>query len=169
MNGEQVEECISKIIGLSTEFRGVYLNNHIPDKFIYGKNIFFIVNTIIDPIKERIGHYVLFYIQGGDLSNHVELIFGDSYGFHPNFYGGKIKEFFNSYPFSSKCLFDHEIQQDTSMVCGIYTIFFSHKLFKNIPLKTIKKYFGCNKKRNDSLMLCYFRKIMGIDFETYIR
>ena len=168
MNGEQVEECISKISGLAKSFCGVHLNSYIPEKFIYDRNIFFIVNTIVDPSKEQIGHYVIFYITGGEGTGHVQLIFGDSYGFHPNFYGGKIKEFFNSYPSPSICLFNREVQQETSLVCGIYCIFFGHRLFKNKSLKGIKNYFGCNKKHNDSLMLKYFHNTIGVDFSSYI-
>ena len=162
MNGGHLIECIRIIPGLSHEFGGIFLNSNIPPKLKKSRNLFFIVNTIKDPIMEKIGHWVLFYIKD------YKLYFFDSYGITPDWYGGDIAEFYYNHQFPSECVIRYELQQDSSFVCGIYCLFFCQKMYKNCPIKTIKNYFGCNKKNNDSLMMKYFYHVMGINFEKFI-
>lgn len=163
MNGEEIINCIQRIPGLSMEFGGIYMNDFLPDTLKKRKNVFFIINSIQDPMTETAGHWLLVYIR-----NFCAYFF-DSYAMTPSVYGGAVFNFFKSYPYATLCVFKRELQQENSVVCGIYTIFFSHKIFSNTALPKIKSYFGTNRKVNDSKMLNYFYRLTGRSFHSTIQ
>ena len=158
MNGDEIINCIRRIPGLNAEFGGVYMNNFIPSTLKNRKNVFFIINSIQDPTTESFGHWLLVYI------HNYQLNYFDSYGLDPSLYGGALFEFIKNYPKTTLNVFSRELQQENSIVCGIYTIFFSHKMFTRTALKNIKSYFGKNRKSNDAKMLNYFLKLTGKSF-----
>ena len=162
MNGEEIINCIQRIPGLSVEFGGIFMNNYLPDTLKRRRNVFFIINSIQDPTTEAVGHWLLVYIR------NFCAYFYDSYGMNPSIYGGAVFNFFKTYPYSTLCVFKRELQQENSLVCGIYTIFFSHKMFTNTALSKIKLYFETNRKVNDSKMLNYFYKLTGRSFNSII-
>ena len=66
-------------------------------------------------------------------------------------------------------VFTRELQQENSNVCGIYTIYFSHKMFTHTALRKIKSFFGKNRRENDSKMLNYFYQLTGRSFKSTIQ
>ena len=163
MNGQEIIDVVKRIDGLSSIFAGIFLNNYIPTYLKQKRNIFFIVNTIENIQENTLGHWTMIHI-----STDKHLTFWCSYGFSVNSYGGAIKKFYHEYPYSKDCVLQREYQQNSSIVCGIYVIFFAHKMFLNIPIQKIKSYFSYNRKKNDSIMLKYFYKLTGKSFKSSI-
>ena len=163
MNGEEIINCIQRIPGSNLEFGGVYMNNYLPAILKNRRNVFFIVNSIQDPKTETYGHWIMGYIR------NYHLYFFDSYGFDSSVYGGAIFNFIKTYPHTTSNVFARELQQENSNVCGIYTIFFCHKMFTHTALGKIKSFFGKNRRENDSKMLNYFCKLTGRSFKSTIQ
>ena len=163
MDGEGIINIINRIDGLSFIFTGIYLNNYIPSHLMYRRNIFFIINTIENVEENLIGHWLMFYID--EMHN---LSFWDSYGLTPSAYFGAIAKFYSSYPYKKIIPIHRPHQQNSSMVCGIYVIFFAHNMFQNNSIRKIKSYFHCNRKKYDCLMLQYFYRLTGRSFKPMV-
>ena len=154
MNGLEIINCIEQIPCLKYSFIGVYNNKNIPVSLKYMRNGFFIVNTIYN--VNKMGHWIMYYIKD------FNIYFFDSYGSHPTEYGMCIEEFYNSYPYNKIIVFDREIQDDSSYVCGVYAIYFAYSMCNNKSINMIKKKFGKNRNKNDLFVTGFLYKLLGL-------
>ena len=157
MNGIQIVDAIQKIPNLSSKFKGCFLNNNLPYDVYKSKESFFIVNTLTQP-SNKIGHWLLFY-----KINHC-LFFFDSFSLEPLAYGGEISKFFNEYPYHKILGTNHQVQNESSYVCGAYTIFFASMMSNGYSLEKINSTFTKNTtKKNDLIVTNFLYSSIGIE------
>ena len=80
MNGYQNNNALAIMPETEYLFRRCYYNRYIPFPFFSEQSCFFVVNTISN-LNTPLGHRVVFYIKD------YNLLFIDSFGMNPNFYG----------------------------------------------------------------------------------
>ena len=112
------------------------------------------VNTVVD--TKKFGHWVLYYI------SQNRLFYFDSFAMTPKDYGFDIESFYKSYPYDKIIVFNNQIQNDKSNVCGAYTIISSYLMCKNYSLRRIKSLFTKNTRRNDSYTTSFLYSLVGI-------
>ncbi len=144
MNSYQLNEILSSNLTTKTFFKGIYDNSSVNPQLAHTKNSFFIVNTSSDP--SVMGHWVLFYI-----NEKKELFFMCSLGFKTNFYKKDINRFYHNFNGNKYHVCDYRIQQNTSLTCGAFCIYFCYHIAKNIsPLVIFKKFSKQNISRNET-------------------
>ena len=87
MNGLQIETLLMNNTTTKPYYKSCFNNNFIPKNFNFNK-YFIVINTQTD--VNLMGHWTLFYV----LNNGTTLLWFDSFGKHPSFYGGAIERFF---------------------------------------------------------------------------
>jgi len=105
------------------------------------------------------GHWILFYIKD------FRLYYFDSFGLSPIDYGWDIDHFYTTYTGYKTKVFHTAIQNDTSYVCGAYTIFISFYMSMDYSLFYIKSLFTRNRRRNDSFIVSRLYSLVGLDIE----
>lgn len=116
---------------------------------------FFIVNTSAD--SNEMGHWLLFFV-----NDRNSIIFFDSFGFDPKFYGGLIDKFsrlYNHVQIATRT----QIQHSQSLLCGSYCIFVAFYLCKGKQIDQILKPFTRrNKRKNDAIVENFTFKMLGL-------
>jgi hypothetical protein len=103
------------------------------------------------------GHWLLIFIR-----NKGSIIFFDSFGFKPSFYGGKIEEFCLLYT-RVRIGTQSQIQHSESLVCGCYCIYVGYYLCKGAGIDQILKLFTKRfKRKNDAIVENFTYKILGL-------
>ena len=98
------------------------------------------------------GHRFVLY------NKDYNILFIDSFGINPKFYGRDIKDFYALYPGCKNMMLKKPIQNEFSYVCGAYCVVTSYFLSKNYTINRFKSVFIKNT-----------RKIMLILLGIYIR
>ena len=123
MNGYQITNALANIPETERLFRGCYYNRNIPFRLFNEESCFFVVNTISN-LRTPMGHWVAFYIKD------YNLIFIDSFGMTPEFYGWDINDFYALYPGCRSKMLNKPIQNEFSYVCGAYCVVMPYLLSK---------------------------------------
>ena len=151
MNSLQIENIIQKFPCLYNVFVGCFMNNAAPVYEInHNREVCFIMNTVSNP--STMGHWVLFYLRENTL------FFFDSLARRPQFYGGFIHLIYKHFNGVKTCVFQKQIQMDTSLVCGAYCIYFALLMSKNNTIQYIKSRFGVNLYCNDLIVKRFIYK-----------
>ena len=158
MNSLQIESVVQRFSTLRNVFVGCYLNNTAPIHEINTMNeLCFIMNTISQPTK--MGHWILFYVKRNIL------YFFDSFGKHPDFYGGYISKIFKFFCGEKILVIQKELQMETSIVCGGYCILFALLMSKGHTIYYINSMFSFNKFCNDSIVKMFIYKVSRCVFD----
>ena len=75
MDNYQIVKALDLIPEVGNLFKGCFFNRNIPFSFMYERECFFIVNTLVE--LGNMGHWVLFHIKNDCL------YFFDSFGLDP--------------------------------------------------------------------------------------
>ena len=159
MNGYDILDVIGKIPMLEYYFKGCYTNSNVPKKFLYLNDGFIIVNTLTQNSESVLGHWVMY------AKKNNELFFFDSFGISPISYGGDISRLYRTFNQHKMIVFNYPIQDKSSFICGLYSIFFSFFLYvKNYSVALIRSQKIFSKtytKRNDFFVKKYIHKLTG--------
>ena len=147
MNGLQIETVIKTSSILKARYNGICTASHLNQRYM--KSGYVIVNT--SSRADIIGHWLLFFID-----NSRKLYFYDSFGKHVEYYGGAIAHFYNSYPYAKIMAITYPIQYKTSLLCGVYCLYFAHEQSRNLALKKIVSIFKRNDRRGNDLKMRKF-------------
>ena len=156
MNGLQIIQCIDEIPCLKQIFIGVYNNKTVPMTLKNIRNGFYIINTANN--VNKMGHWVMYYVKD------FTMYFFDSFGCSPSEYGLDIAKIYNLYRFKKHVVFNREIQDESSYVCGLYTLYFAYLMCNNKTIEFINKKFGKNRSKNDLFVINYINKLLGLRF-----
>jgi len=152
MNGLQLESVFRKNPFTSASYAGIFNALHVPKYLDRGK--FFVVNTSKSPLI--MGHWIAFVN-----CTREGLIFVDSLGRKPSHYKGKIAEFYEGYRGKKSVLTNVRLQQEDSLVCGAYVVYFVYFILKKYPHKRILREFTFNRKKNDTFVEYFLYKLSG--------
>ena len=151
MNGFEIHQLISGNKHTFKYYIGCYNNETLPLIPYDVEKYFLVVNTGTD--VEKMGHWVLLY------KIRKNLLWIDSFGKDPKFYGGRIKMFFHNYDGEKIFVIKKQLQSNTSLVCGAYVLYFSYKLSRENNYKKVVRNFVNDKKFNDSIVETFMFKV----------
>lgn len=152
MTGFQVIEALNRIPETRRLFRGFYFNGHLPLNLLNERTCFCVVNAITDT-ESNMGHSILFYVKD------YHLLFFDSSASEPNSYGWDIQQFYQQYPGDKSIVLSRPLQNESSYVCGAYTVVIAYFLSNNFTVEQIKSLFTENTRNNDLIISKYFALI----------
>lgn len=145
MNSLQLLNIVNQDPHLKEQFLGIFASDQLPEK-ITSKPCALIVNT--DPSDQPGQHWVAIYV-----SKEGSLEYFDSFGFYP--FIDSFKTFINNNcsdgSFNAK-----RLQSETSMVCGLYCIYFLVHRARNISLKQILSKFDAKDYCSNDTIVCQF-------------
>ena len=145
--------CLSNPITKNVYLGCIVTNNFIFDVKKYG---FSIINTNIS--SEGMGHWVLI------VNFKNKIIFFDSFGNTPDYYGNSLSHFALKYKPEIVCTY--QIQANKSLTCGVYCIYFAYYLYKNKTLKSILKPFSKRLfKNNEKIILRFYFTLTGARYD----
>ncbi len=127
MNGVEIEFGLQGSLGKKIRFLGCYWIDDIPRLLNLSKNYpsVFILNTLSKDDKTSVlGHWIALYV------NYMDGTLGyfDSYNLDPKHYSIPLHDFIQSSPHITVYRLSYRLQGIHSVVCGIYTMLFSHLL-----------------------------------------
>ena len=161
MDVRELELGLRGNLGDKAQYTGIYTSDNIPYIQETPQPIVFIVNTLKSTADTRIlGHWVSFYLE------YPRLIFFDSYGFHPYLYGESFKRIIDLYKTKGmECIyFNKQLQPNTSVKCGLYTLFFIHYTSHytiDAFIDTYFNIFSSSLEENDRIVTHYYFKYMN--------
>ena len=118
MDNHQINFILTHFNHKKYIYLGCFAND---DTFLLDYNLsdnFFVLNTLNSSDIKNIGHWVGYFEQ-----NHT-LYYIDSFAMCPSTYGGVIKQIYEKYAYKIRKLPSFQIQNDSSLLCGAYLIFF---------------------------------------------
>lgn len=130
---------------MKSVFLGCYPANSMPMHRING---FMIINTS----AKTYGHWLLFY-----RVDESTIIFFDSFGYHPNFYGGNISTYTREY--NVKVINKIQLQSSNSHVCGAFVLYIAYNIYCGRNIETILRRFSMDTMRNDNLVENFIMRI----------
>ena len=144
MNGLQIQKCMESDPHIRPQFQGVYAMDLLPT-YVERKPSCIVLNS--DRSQYAGTHWMGVYFK-----NDVEssCVFFDSLGHPPSNYDKLLGNFLernsSHVHYNKRCL-----QSPTSMVCGLYVLYFSFCMCRNMPFESIlsQDIFGLNSDVND--------------------
>ena len=98
----------------------------------------------------------MFYIK------EYKLLFIDSSGMNPIFYGWDINDFYALYPRRKSMVLSKPVQNEFPYVCGGCCVVIPYLLSKNYTIKRVKSLFTENTRKNDAYATGYLYLLVGI-------
>jgi len=144
MNTAEITHLIGQDLKLTKIFLGVFPSDKLPP--IKGKRQCLIANT--DDSSQPGQHWVAFY---ADKNGTIEYF--DSFGREP--YIDSFIDYLKMHDTESVRFNARHLQNDDSMVCGIYCLYYLYYKARGVSLKRILKAFSRNYHRND-ITVCSF-------------
>ena len=125
---------------------GVYAKDNLPDKIVTTRGpLAMIVNSAnASSIGE---HWMLIFIY----PSRKQLIFWDSLGHSPSFYGGELEKWVNVAGYNV-ITSQRPVQSKHSIYCGLFVMFVLYFLSRGVSLSVIMKKFASNTNKNDWLV-----------------
>jgi Ulp1 protease family, C-terminal catalytic domain len=155
MNTKQINTILKKNKFSKMKFGGVYSSNCLP---LIAKFNGYIIN--LDENSERGSHWVAIYF-----TNERKAEYFDSYGLPP--FLPNILTFLNrnstSWIFNVKTL-----QNENTVVCGQYCIYFILHKCHNINLNNIVNAFNSSKNMNDKKVYKFVKQLTTLKFKFRI-
>ena len=155
MDTHDLLKCLHKqTLGTKITFLGVFCSDQLLTLDIPSKSFMLISNILKshDP-PDTMGHWIVIY---GD---RHKVVFLDSLGFPPSFYGEAFTHFMGKVK-GSMYAFKEGFQVPNSLTCGLYSIFFihytSHHGLKKCLKYTYNHFEPSKKMENDMLIKKYF-------------
>lgn len=156
MNTEQIYRAIERHLGSYRNFIGVYLSDNLEWIKREKEPVVFIVNTLrmSDPAT-LMGHYIVLYYD----KKRKFVYFIDSYNFDKQLYNTEINRFCTGLTVE---YLPFRLQNFKSLVCGLYSIFFTVILTREGVRgidQVVRLYFKRGKfKYNDAIVTKYCYK-----------
>ena len=163
MNGYEIERGLKDVLGDNIIFLGCYwmedASSILRSAVTKSRPCVIILNTIKKNAKEGLmGHWISIYINYGNLT----LGYFDSYNLEPELYSRGMSKFLRDKPWSLYKL-SYRIQGISSLVCGVYTMYYVYLLSRHSLKKSFahihKKFKKHQYKNNDKLILRIAYKI----------
>lgn len=145
MNAMEIESGLMDVMGDRIVFLGCHPQNKISDLLNLSrghvKPVVFILNTHSAPTDE-LGHWITIYI------NYQSLILGyfDSYNLHPSLHSLTLHHFMQRHPYFTIQRLRYRLQGAQSLVCGIYSMYFSYQLSHHDINRVLQCIHGTFKK-----------------------
>ena len=155
MDNHQINYILSHFNPKKYIYLGCFAND---DNFLLDYNLsdnFFVLNTLNSSDNRDIGHWIGYFEK-----NNI-LYFVDSFGMCPSAYGGVIKQIYEKYAYKIRMLPSFQIQNESSLLCGGYVIFFFNKLIENYKPTMIMRKFRQSLSRNDAFIELYIIRIIN--------
>ena len=162
MNGLELTCILSSMNETKYIFKGCFMNDDCNIfMFMHEKNCCFVMNSEQNP--HIMGHWLFFSIERGSL------FFVDSYGKHPQVYGGMIHHFFSEFKGSKHLIFTKPVQSPHTFVCGLYVIASAYILSKYKNPNRVRNLFSySNRIKNDRFVKFYVFNITGFMYKNML-
>ena len=163
MYADQLINLINSDNTLKRIFCGIFAYDTL-DNFSLKKNKIcaLIINT--DPSTLPGEHWLLVYF-----NPHIKtIIWFDSYGHSPNYYGKEIKKWLWSFGLIVK-ISSQKIQSEKSEYCGLFCLYVLYFLSRNVPLYKILSNFSVNLNYNDKIVQYFVWDIFKLKIINMIK
>jgi len=137
-------------------FLGVFARDTLPDLQDVSYPIALIVNS--DKISEPGTHWLAIHAKSAD-----QVVFFDSFGKPPLFYGIEIDMYLNKY-FNGQYRENRiQVQAMSSDMCGLFCVFFLYNMCAGLTLPEIMRKFEYPKhlKSNDALLIKFSKTVFS--------
>jgi len=152
MEGYVLERILLSCEVTKMGYGGIYNISTMPVDIPTGKYI--VCNTTSN--VNIIGHWVSYY-----KTRRNELIWIDSFGKSPSYYGGKLEDAFSIHHGNKSLLVKHQLQNKSSLTCGAYIIYMIYFLMKRYTNREILETFSRNTISNDNKVEKFVYKLSG--------
>ena len=161
MDTGELESALKGTLGNLVNYVGVFSSDEVAKIRLplqRDKATVLIANTLESSSDvSNIGHWVCFYIAKSPENN---IIFFDSYGISPEIHTDHFNSFFIRNKEFKVFVFKKQIQPDLSYKCGLYVLYFIHRIshygLKQALLKMRSSFSIRSLLKNDRLVVRYY-------------